>query len=65
LNYCRSLRFEDKPDYLFLRKLFKKLFVKEGFEYDYLYDWCLPINVFFAHLIAFREWLSPSSTTGR
>lgn len=26
LNYCRSLRFEDKPDYSFLRKMFKELF---------------------------------------
>lgn len=44
LNYCRSLRFEDKPDYLYLRKMFKELFYREGFEWDYLYDWCQPIN---------------------
>ena len=29
LNYCRSLRFEDKPDYLYLRKMFKELFYRE------------------------------------
>jgi hypothetical protein len=44
LNYCRSLRFEDKPDYGFLRKMFKELFYREQYEWDYLYDWCLPIN---------------------
>jgi len=44
LNYCRSLRFEDKPDYGFLRKMFKELFFREQYEWDYLYDWCLPIN---------------------
>jgi len=25
LNYCRSLKFEDKPDYSFLRRLFREL----------------------------------------
>jgi casein kinase I family protein HRR25 len=39
LNYCRSLRFDDKPDYSYLRKLFRDLFVREGFQYDYLFDW--------------------------
>lgn len=39
LNYCRSLRFDDKPDYSYLRKLFRDLFVREGFQYDYIFDW--------------------------
>ncbi|CAD6569972.1 MAG: serine/threonine protein kinase [Tremellales sp. Tagirdzhanova-0007] len=39
LNYCRSLRFDDKPDYPYLRKLFRQLFIREGFEYDYVFDW--------------------------
>jgi casein kinase I family protein HRR25 len=39
LNYTRSLRFDDKPDYSYLRKLFRDLFVREGFQYDYLFDW--------------------------
>jgi len=39
LNYCRSLRFDDKPDYSYLRKLFRDLFVREGFQYDYCFDW--------------------------
>jgi len=39
LNYTRSLRFEDKPDYQYLRKLFRDLFVREGFQMDHLYDW--------------------------
>jgi len=39
LNYCRSLRFEDKPDYTYLRKLFRDLFVKEGYRHDAMYDW--------------------------
>nr|ODN87761.1 CK1/CK1/CK1-D protein kinase [Cryptococcus depauperatus CBS 7855] len=39
LNYCRSLRFDEKPDYIYLRKLFRDLFVREGFQYDYVFDW--------------------------
>jgi casein kinase I family protein HRR25 len=39
LNYCRSLRFDDKPDYSYLRKLFRDLFVREAFQYDYVFDW--------------------------
>ncbi|KAK2075315.1 hypothetical protein P8C59_009449 [Phyllachora maydis] len=39
LNYSRSLRFDDKPDYTYLRKIFRDLFVREGFQYDYVFDW--------------------------
>ncbi|KAL8937814.1 MAG: hypothetical protein Q9211_003492 [Gyalolechia sp. 1 TL-2023] len=39
LNYTRSLRFDDKPDYTYLRKIFRDLFVREGFQYDYVFDW--------------------------
>eukprot|EP01017_Pseudomicrothorax_dubius_P050369 TRINITY_DN952_c0_g1_i2.p1 TRINITY_DN952_c0_g1~~TRINITY_DN952_c0_g1_i2.p1 ORF type:complete len:384 (-),score=91.81 TRINITY_DN952_c0_g1_i2:78-1229(-) len=41
LTYCRNLRFEDKPDYTYLRNLLKDLFVRSGYEYDYVYDWSL------------------------
>eukprot|EP00917_Polyrhabdina_sp_WS-2016_P011031 GHVP01024182.1.p1 GENE.GHVP01024182.1~~GHVP01024182.1.p1 ORF type:complete len:326 (+),score=33.03 GHVP01024182.1:23-1000(+) len=39
LNYCRSLRFEDRPDYAYLRRLFKDLFFREGYSYDFVFDW--------------------------
>lgn len=29
-QYCRSLRFDDKPDYSYLRKIFRDLFVRQG-----------------------------------
>ena len=39
MAYCRNLKFEEKPDYNYLRKEFKDLFNKRGYEYDYVYDW--------------------------
>ena len=39
MNYIRNSRFEDKPDYSYLRSLFKELFQRKGFEYDYNYCW--------------------------
>ncbi|XP_038068329.1 casein kinase I-like isoform X2 [Patiria miniata] len=41
LNYTRSLRFDEKPDYSFLRQLFRNLFHRQGFTYDYIFDWNL------------------------
>mmetsp|Transcript_3213 Transcript_3213/g.13124 ORF Transcript_3213/g.13124 Transcript_3213/m.13124 type:complete len:388 (-) Transcript_3213:249-1412(-) len=38
---CRSLRFEDKPDYSYVRKLFRDLFIREGYQYDYVFDWTI------------------------
>jgi serine/threonine protein kinase len=41
LNYCRSLKFADKPDYSYLRKMFKDLFFREGYTYDHNFDWTI------------------------
>ena len=39
--YCRTQRFEDRPDYTYLRKLFRDLFVREGYQFDYVFDWTI------------------------
>ena len=41
LAYCRNLRFDEKPDYTYLRKLFKELFIIKRYILDYDYDWNL------------------------
>jgi len=38
LVYSQGLRFEDRPDYAYLRRLFRNLFVLKHFARDYLFD---------------------------
>jgi hypothetical protein len=39
MNYCRQLKFDEKPDYNSQRRKFKDLFNRMGYEYDYVFDW--------------------------
>ncbi|XP_016046872.1 casein kinase I-like [Erinaceus europaeus] len=39
LNYCRGLRFEEEPDYTYLRQLFRILFKSLNYQYDNVFDW--------------------------
>ena len=41
ITYCRSLEFEQKPDYNFLRSMFKGIMQRNNWEYDGAYDWVL------------------------
>lgn len=41
LRYCRSLKFDDRPDYGYLRGLFRDLYIREGFVDDCIFDWTL------------------------
>ena len=45
INYCRGLRFDENPDYTFLRRLFKELFDNQGFKRDFIYDWTQPKQI--------------------
>jgi len=38
-NYVCSLQFDEDPDYLYIKKLFKEVFHRMGFEYDYNFEW--------------------------
>lgn len=44
LNYCRKLRFEDDPDYAFLRKTVQDALTRQGYEYDNIFDWMIQKN---------------------
>mmetsp|Transcript_57416 Transcript_57416/g.136475 ORF Transcript_57416/g.136475 Transcript_57416/m.136475 type:complete len:477 (+) Transcript_57416:121-1551(+) len=45
LRYCRSLSFEDSPDYASLHSRFKEVFIAEGFKNDGVFDWTYPVNL--------------------
>ncbi|KAK1368936.1 hypothetical protein POM88_035028 [Heracleum sosnowskyi] len=31
----------DKPDYPYLKRIFRELFIREGFQFDYVFDWTI------------------------
>ncbi|KAG7086305.1 hypothetical protein E1B28_002269 [Marasmius oreades] len=41
-EHCRSLAFEDKPDYAYLRCVLRQTMEEKGWEYDWEYDWWSP-----------------------
>lgn len=40
-EHVKTLRFEDRPDYDYLKRLFRELFFRQGFSYDNVFDWVL------------------------
>ena len=38
-SYVKALKFDDRPDYPYLRQLFQDLYVREGFESNGPFDW--------------------------
>ncbi|CAL0323094.1 unnamed protein product [Lupinus luteus] len=40
-HYCHSLSFDQRPDYGFLKRLFRDLFTREGYDSDNLFDWTI------------------------
>ena len=41
INYCRDLKFDEKPDYNFLRGLLQTIMKRHSYEYDGQFDWVL------------------------
>lgn len=60
-HYCRSLRFDDKPDYSYLKRLFRDLFIREGYQFDYVFDWTI---LKYPQLGAGSKLKAPAGKTG-
>lgn len=39
IQYCRGLKFEEKPDYNLCKHFFGNAFAKNEYEMDYNFDW--------------------------
>ena len=45
LHYCRKLVFDEKPDYQYLRNLFRSVAKKYNYCYQTQFDWVLYVKV--------------------
>lgn len=52
-HYCRSLRFDDKPDYAYLKRIFRDLFIREG----WLFALISLATAFVHYNIELRRWI--------
>lgn len=39
INYARNIKFEEKPDYSYLKNLLKSAMKSNNIQMDYVYDW--------------------------
>ena len=39
LQYCRRLKFDETPDYIYLKRLFRELFTRLNYQSDCEFDW--------------------------
>lgn len=39
LKYCKSLKFEEDPNYAYIKELLKDVFTRNKYDYDFNFDW--------------------------
>lgn len=59
--HCSGLGFEDRPDYRYLKRIFKDLFERQALEDDLVYDW----DVLKRHQDAGGQGTSANNTSGQ
>jgi serine/threonine protein kinase len=57
LSYTRALGFDEEPDYVYIRTLFRDLLIREGHSNDYVFDWCVEATD--------QKDIATATTTGR
>ena len=41
MSYCRSMKFNERPDYSYIQHIFRDLYNKQSYTLDLGYDWCV------------------------
>ena len=41
MHYCKNLEFTQEPDYNYLKRIFRELYIRQGFENDFIFDWTI------------------------
>ena len=60
LRAVRKLGFTEKPSYEMYRQLFRKLFMRNNYVYDYSYDWTSPFD---KATVITNRWTEPRQNT--
>ena len=69
VTYCRNLRFEEEPNYTYLKGLIKSIIIKYHFEFDVNFDWkedeinLKRINVYFSNEIVRKKLYEEDNDT--
>eukprot|EP00461_Guttulinopsis_vulgaris_P001096 UN01096 len=58
-KYVRQLAFDEKPNYHYMRSLFRDLFDRKGYQHDFMFDWSI-LNFFGKFL-----YMTPTSNATR
>ena len=58
-KYVRQLAFDEKPNYHYMRSLFRDLFERKGYQHDFMFDWTI-LNFFSKFL-----YMTPTSNATR
>ena len=41
LSYAKQLKFDEKPNYSYMRKLIRSLYIEKQFNFDNKFDWTI------------------------
>lgn len=63
MGHVRALDFGDKPDYVRLRRTFRDLLVRHGFEHDHVFDWTVLKYMESLQQQPQEEGMNPETTT--
>lgn len=58
MKYARNLKFEERPDYVWIRRLFKDLFHRCEYQWDLIFEWAYisTVNVYYILLFLFNNY---------